>query len=71
MGRGEWGVGSGESGVDQYKNCFTQFFSIKKPFNFLKGFLSGQLDSNQRPPAPKAGILTGLNYAPNNYFTQG
>ena len=30
--------------------------------------MSGQLDSNQRPPAPKAGILTGLNYAPNFLF---
>ena len=28
---------------------------------------SGWLDSNQRPPAPKAGILTGLNYIPNRF----
>lgn len=26
---------------------------------------SGRLDSNQRPPAPKAGALTKLRYAPN------
>ena len=26
--------------------------------------LSGWRDSNSRPPAPKAGILTGLNYIP-------
>ena len=26
---------------------------------------SGRRDSNSRPPAPKAGILTGLNYYPN------
>ena len=26
--------------------------------------LSGRRDSNSRPPAPKAGILTGLNYYP-------
>ena len=25
---------------------------------------SGWRDSNSRPPAPKAGILTGLNYIP-------
>ncbi len=25
---------------------------------------SGRRDSNSRPPAPKAGILTGLNYYP-------
>jgi hypothetical protein len=27
--------------------------------------LSGRRDSNLRPPAPKAGALTGLRYAPN------
>ena len=27
-------------------------------------FLSGERDSNPRHPAPKAGILTGLNYHP-------
>ena len=26
---------------------------------------SGRRDSNSRPPAPKAGALTGLRYAPN------
>ena len=26
--------------------------------------LSGYLDSNQGPPAPKAGALTGLRYTP-------
>ena len=33
-----------------------------------KGFLigSGRLDSNQRPPTPEAGALTGLRYTPNN-----
>ena len=28
-------------------------------------FLSGRLDSNQRPPTPEAGALTGLRYTPN------
>ncbi len=28
-------------------------------------FLSGQQDSNLRPPAPKAGALAGLRYTPN------
>ena len=27
---------------------------------------SGQQDSNLRPPAPKAGALTGLRYTPND-----
>ncbi len=26
--------------------------------------MSGRQDSNLRPPAPKAGTLTGLRYAP-------
>ena len=30
--------------------------------------LSGRRDSNSRPPAPKAGILTGLNYYPKRSF---
>ncbi len=36
-------------------------------FRFLCVFLSlsGYLDSNQGPPAPKAGALTGLRYTPN------
>ena len=29
--------------------------------------LSGWRDSNSRPPAPKAGALTGLRYAPNAF----
>lgn len=38
----------------------------KKSHQLLDGFfMSGRLDSNQRPPGPKPGILTGLNYAPN------
>ena len=28
--------------------------------------LSGWQDSNLRPPAPKAGALTGLRYTPKN-----
>lgn len=42
----------------------------KKTFAYGKGFrritgLSGRLDSNQRPPTPEAGALTGLRYTPN------
>ena len=29
--------------------------------------LSGWQDSNLRPPAPKAGAITGLRYTPNGY----
>ena len=32
--------------------------------------LSGWRDSNSRPPAPKAGILTGLNYIPRTSFSK-
>ncbi len=30
---------------------------------------SGRVDLNHRPPAPEAGALTGLRYAPSNYST--
>jgi hypothetical protein len=30
-------------------------------------FKSGRRDSNSRPPAPKAGALTGLRYAPKTF----
>ena len=30
----------------------------------VASLMSGRRDSNSRPPAPKAGILTGLNYYP-------
>ena len=43
------------------------FIIIKKVINNVDDFKSGRLDSNQRPPGPKPGILTGLNYAPNGY----
>jgi hypothetical protein len=32
--------------------------------NFMAKFLSGWQDSNLRPPAPKAGAITGLRYTP-------
>ena len=40
---------------------------IKKPSLARRLFIfkSGRSDSNTRPPAPKAGALTGLRYAPN------
>ncbi len=30
----------------------------------LRALLSGRVDSNHRPPAPKAGALSNLRYAP-------
>ncbi len=30
--------------------------------------MSGQRDSNLRPPAPKTGALTGLRHAPNTNY---
>jgi hypothetical protein len=39
----------------------------KKPCTFVQGFvLSGWQDSNLRPPAPKAGAITGLRYTPRS-----
>ncbi len=50
---------------------FKPFFkkiTLKTSLNCLKfsaiPTLSGYLDSNQGPPAPKAGALTGLRYTP-------
>lgn len=34
-------------------------------------YLSGYLDSNQGPPAPKAGALTGLRYTPLVFGRKG
>ena len=36
----------------------------KSPSHFCEGLLSGWQDSNLRPPAPKAGAITGLRYTP-------
>ena len=33
-------------------------------------YKSGQQDSNLRPPAPKAGAMTGLRYTPNGVLLQ-
>ena len=33
--------------------------------DYIRLILSGWRDSNSRPPAPKAGALTGLRYTPN------
>ena len=32
--------------------------------------LSGWQDSNLRPPAPKAGAMTGLRYTPNKLYNK-
>jgi hypothetical protein len=40
------------------------FINEKILFAKQKGFLSGWQDSNLRPPAPKAGAITGLRYTP-------
>ena len=40
-------------------------FKIKSPqILSICGLLSGWQDSNLRPPAPKAGAITGLRYTP-------
>ena len=39
--------------------------SLRQGFD---AFVSGQQDSNLRPPGPKPGALTGLRYAPINYW---
>ena len=47
--------------TQQKNRQFSSNNSLKT--NGLK-YLSGRRDSNPRPPAPKAGALTGLRYAP-------
>lgn len=50
----------------------------KSKSNKIKNEVSGRQDSNLRPPAPKAGAMTGLRYVPkkknahedNNFFTE-
>ena len=50
-----------------------KLFTARIKKKLLKSFffrLSGWRDSNSRPPAPKAGILTGLNYIPHTSFSK-
>ena len=49
--------------VNQQQKANCQYNLQKKP-TFV-GLLSGWQDSNLRPPAPKAGAITGLRYTPN------
>ena len=52
------------------------FNSLLGIMNFLKkrklseefSIKSGRQDSNLRPPGPKPGAMTGLRYAPNNFW---
>jgi hypothetical protein len=53
------------------QRCPTQFPKEKKAAHHRDNLLniinlkwSGRGDSNSRPPAPEAGALTGLRYAP-------
>ena len=47
-------------------SCKACLIQTEKPQDNLRLFvLSGRLDSNQRPPTPEAGALTGLRYTPN------
>ena len=48
----------GQSGEIITKSCFLLFDSVRF-------YWSGREDSNLRPPAPKAGALARLRYAPN------
>ncbi len=43
-------------------------FKLKKAA--IAAFLSGWQDSNLRPPAPKAGAMTGLRYTPKVYSAE-
>ena len=48
------------------KTVFYVSYRVKDGFKrMLRPIKSGRRDSNTRPPAPKAGTLTGLRYAPN------
>ena len=42
---------------------------IKKAEQYIVRLLSGWQDSNLRPPAPKAGAITGLRYTPKYFST--
>ena len=42
-----------------------------KSFYFRMKILSGWQDSNLRPPAPKAGAMTGLRYTPIDFIIVG
>lgn len=42
----------------QYRNICEIYFT----------FQSGRQDSNLRPPGPKPGAMTGLRYAPKNFY---
>ena len=37
----------------------------------IRVLMSGWRDSNPRPPAPKAGALTGLRYTPKTFLKAG
>jgi hypothetical protein len=44
---------------------------FNKKWKFFNFHLSGWQDSNLRPPAPKAGAITGLRYTPKVLFLCG
>ena len=48
-----------------------QNFFHMQTMTIKRNSLSGYLDSNQGPPAPKAGALTGLRYTPKIRATNG
>ena len=49
--------------------CATRLRHIpKQPRRPLVLKLSGWQDSNLRPPAPKAGAMTGLRYTPQQFY---
>ncbi len=52
-----------------YKSNCALYIKKRNSSEFLFR-LSGWRDSNSRPPAPKAGILTGLNYIPHTSFSK-
>jgi hypothetical protein len=52
--------------IDMAKNKKARKINVLRAFSFRRrSSWSGRQDSNLRPPAPKAGAITGLRYAPN------
>ncbi len=54
------------AGFEPATYCLEGSCSIQLSYENLPLFImSGWQDSNLRPPAPKAGAITGLRYTPN------
>ena len=58
-----------QEGLEPATYCLEGSCSIQLSYETI--FLSGWQDSNLRPPAPKAGAITGLRYTPQKKQKSG